>query len=253
MFRVLVGEEAALEDVQQAAADGSPLSWIVLKAAEPGDKVVFFFSKGQKFHGHGQISSKPESTFFGGKAAYRADVDNIEMFTSPIPLDAVAAQFPEWAWVRSYTKGPNTPKGAVADELLEFLVSRDRQGDATLPEEVPAGQTYKEGSVQRSLVDRYERNARARKDCIRHYGATCFLCGFDFVAEYGEVITGLIHVHHLKPLASIGSDYKIDPIQDLRPVCPNCHAVLHRREPPYSLEEVQQFLQHAKRLRRSRR
>jgi HNH endonuclease len=253
VLRVLVGEEAALEDVQQAAANGSPLSWIVLKAAEPGEKVVLFFSKGKEFHGHGQVSSKPESTFFGGKAAYRADVDNIEMFTSPIPLDAVAKRFPEWAWVRAYTRGPTTPPAAVADELLDFLLSQDRQEDITLPEEVPSGSTYTEGSVQRILVNRYERDSRARDDCIRHHGTTCNLCRFDFVAEYGEVMAGFIHVHHLKPLSSIGSDYKIDPIQDLRPVCPNCHAVLHRREPPYSLEVVQQFLQHAKRLRRSRR
>jgi 5-methylcytosine-specific restriction enzyme A len=54
---------------------------------------------------------------------------------------------------------------------------------------------------------------------------------------------GFIHVHHLTPLSSLGTDYEVDPIRDLRPVCPNCHAVLHRREPPYSPEEVQQFLQ----------
>ena len=40
-----------------------------------------------------------------------------------------------------------------------------------------------------------------------------------------------------------GADYEVDPVRDLRPVCPNCHAVLHRREPPYSLDEVREFLQ----------
>jgi len=33
-----------------------------------------------------------------------------------------------------------------------------------------------------------------------------------------------------------------DPIRDLRPVCPNCHVVIHRREPPYSIDEVRQLL-----------
>jgi hypothetical protein len=112
-----------------------------------------------------------------------------------------------------------------------------------LPEEVPAGSSYNEGSVQRILVDRYERDPRARAACIRHYGTTCFLCGFNFVAVYGAVMEGFTHVHHLKPLSSVGPDYEVDPIRDLRPVCPNCHAVLHRQEPAYSLDEVRRFLQ----------
>ncbi len=33
---------------------------------------------------------------------------------------------------------------------------------------------------------------------------------------------GFIHVHHLKPLSEVGYEYRVDPIRDLRPVCPNC-------------------------------
>jgi 5-methylcytosine-specific restriction protein A len=74
------------------------------------------------------------------------------------------------------------------------------------------------------------------------YWTVCCVCGFDFVATYGEVMAGFTHVHHLKPLATIGGGYQLDPVQDLRPVCPNCHAVIHRREPPYTIEEVRQLL-----------
>jgi len=34
-------------------------------------------------------------------------------------------------------------------------------------------------------------------------------------------------VHHLVPISKIGKKYRVDPIKDLRPVCPNCHAVIH--------------------------
>jgi predicted HNH restriction endonuclease len=64
------------------------------------------------------------------------------------------------------------------------------------------------------------------------------MCGFKVAQTYGEVGEGFIHVHHLKPLSEIGSKYKVDPIQDLRPVCPNCHAMIHRRDPPYGIEEL---------------
>jgi predicted HNH restriction endonuclease len=43
-------------------------------------------------------------------------------------------------------------------------------------------------------------------------------------------------------LSEIGGEYIVDPVADLRPVCPNCHAVLHRRIPAYSIEEVRVFL-----------
>jgi 5-methylcytosine-specific restriction protein A len=70
------------------------------------------------------------------------------------------------------------------------------------------------------------------------------VCDFDFGQEYGLIGEGFIHVHHIVPLSSVGPDYKIDPKQDLRPVCPNCHEMLHRRQPPYSIEELKQIMQH---------
>jgi tripartite-type tricarboxylate transporter receptor subunit TctC len=35
---------------------------------------------------------------------------------------------------------------------------------------------------------------------------------------------------------------QIDPIQDLRPVCPNCHAMLHRSKDLLSIEALQKFI-----------
>jgi len=110
-----------------------------------------------------------------------------------------------------------------------------------LPEEVSDDREYAKGAVERVSVNRYERDPKARAACIARHGTKCF-CGFDFAATYGSRMEGVIHVHHLKPLASVGEVHQVDPIHDLRPVCPNCHAVLHRRNPPYSIEEVLGFL-----------
>jgi 5-methylcytosine-specific restriction protein A len=68
------------------------------------------------------------------------------------------------------------------------------------------------------------------------------VCGFDFGKAYGPNLEGFIHVHHLTPLASIRERYRVNPKRDLRPICANCHAVVHRREPPYAIEEVQQMI-----------
>ena len=49
-------------------------------------------------------------------------------------------------------------------------------------------------------------------------------------------------VGHLTELATIGEEYEVDPIADLRPVCPNCHAVLHSRSPALSISKLRKLL-----------
>lgn len=77
-----------------------------------------------------------------------------------------------------------------------------------------------------------------RERCVKRYGARCIICGFDFEKTYGEVGRDIIHVHYLKPLSEIGETYRVDLIKDLRPVCPNCHLIIHTRNPAYSIDEV---------------
>jgi 5-methylcytosine-specific restriction protein A len=73
---------------------------------------------------------------------------------------------------------------------------------------------------------------------LKHHGFNCVVCGFNFQSRYGEIGKEFIHVHHLKPLALTDGAYELDPVADLRPVCPNCHAMLHRDETMLSIEEL---------------
>lgn len=112
-----------------------------------------------------------------------------------------------------------------------------------LPEEVAVPSLYVEGACRRVSVNAYERDENARRRCIEHHGTQCCICGFSFGAVYGEEAGGYIHVHHLRPLAEIHREYVVDPVEDLRPVCPNCHAVLHLGGRCRTIEEVQQLLE----------
>lgn len=118
-------------------------------------------------------------------------------------------------------------------------------GAGMYPEVAPSEGTFPEGARKTVIVNAYERSAAARAACIAHHGANCSVCGMNFQAMYGSVGKGLIHVHHLKALATVETAYEVDPIADLRPVCPNCHAMIHRREPMHSLEEVKTMLRNA--------
>ena len=109
------------------------------------------------------------------------------------------------------------------------------------PDDLPSG-IYIEGAVQRVTVNRYERDRAARRACIEHYGARCRVCDLDFGVRYGSVGEGYIHVHHINPISKIGANYRVDPVEDLRPICPNCHAIVHMGSPMYSLSQVRTML-----------
>ncbi len=109
------------------------------------------------------------------------------------------------------------------------------------PDEVTEGE-YLEGRVKTVNVNAYERNPEARRKCIQHHGTNCSICGFDFHKVYGDLGEGFIHVHHRVPISSIGKEYSLDPIKDLIPVCPNCHAMLHRFKETVSVEELRERL-----------
>lgn len=103
-------------------------------------------------------------------------------------------------------------------------------------------QTFKEGKSYDVVLTKYERNNSARRSCVEHHGAVCKVCGFDFLKTYGEIGRGFIHVHHKTPISQKTESYNINPITDLVPVCPNCHAMLHSsKDNMLSVEELKQI------------
>lgn len=128
-----------------------------------------------------------------------------------------------------------SPKSVVPNEQIEIENGKEA---IVYPEESPSISTYLEGNSKRISVNVYERNPKAKKDCIAVYGTACSVCGFRFQEHYGEIGKEFIHVHHLEMISTLGTNYIIDPAADLRPVCPNCHAMIHKRNPPFTIDEL---------------
>jgi 5-methylcytosine-specific restriction protein A len=114
--------------------------------------------------------------------------------------------------------------------------------EATDSEDVLNPLGLPEGSKVRVEVNRYERNAVNRANCIELQGESCKACGFNFAAVYGALGTGFIHVHHVVPVSQLGSGYVVDPAVDLVPLCPNCHAMVHKTDPPLSVDQLKAIL-----------
>jgi hypothetical protein len=126
--------------------------------------------------------------------------------------------------------------------IAGLLALRDGEPVDGLAEEISDSASLFEGASRQIFVNAYERNQIARRKCIEHYGPICKVCEFDFGAVYGEIGQGFIHVHHLKDLSTIGARYEVNPIADLRPVCPNCHAMLHRTVPAMTLARLKRVI-----------
>ena len=133
----------------------------------------------------------------------------------------------------------SVPRGISA---IPSYVRMSEPESAVLTEEIAHPEDFWEGAVKRVTVNAFERDPKARKACIDHFGAACIVCGFDFFAIYGDVGKGFIHVHHTRPLSDVREGYAVDPKKDLVPVCPNCHAILHRGKTPPTIGDVQRFL-----------
>ena len=93
-----------------------------------------------------------------------------------------------------------------------------------------------EGGVQRVSVNKHERDPRNRKAAIRKHGVRCFGCRMEMAEVYGKIAEGFIHIHHVVPLSEMKGARP--DIEDLVPLCPNCHSIVHLQKEPMSIPDL---------------
>ena len=113
----------------------------------------------------------------------------------------------------------------IVNEFNNETIATDYPDEADLE-----NKSFPEGAKQTVQVNRYERNPEARAKCLEIHGIRCEICKMSFAETYGTFAKDFIHVHHITPLHQISENYEVNPETDLMPVCPNCHAMLHRQE-----------------------
>lgn len=99
-----------------------------------------------------------------------------------------------------------------------------------------------DGTKKERYTTYYERIPFNRAKAIEAHGLSCMACGMEFSSVYGDWGEGFIHVHHNKPVSETGPT-RINPRTDLSVVCPNCHAMIHRkRDTTLSISDVKRLL-----------
>jgi 5-methylcytosine-specific restriction protein A len=152
----------------------------------------------------------------------------------------------EYQWWTVLATGEKHRRGWVWSLRPEFREAAEGLGwlassEFPFPEEAGSKDARGEGAVRSVIVNRYERDPGLRAACISEYGAKCFVCAMEMGDAYGDYAVGYIHVHHLTPLSEMRRETVVDPIRDLRPLCPNCHAAAHLRSPAFTMEELRQM------------
>jgi hypothetical protein len=100
---------------------------------------------------------------------------------------------------------------------------------------------YQEGEQIRRERVFFARHPKLRQDAIKHYGARCTACDFDFEEMYGPVGKGFIEIHHLEPISTRGRAWSTS-IEDVRPLCANCHRMAHRCRPPIPIDDLRALI-----------
>jgi 5-methylcytosine-specific restriction protein A len=224
------------------------------KSIQPGDRVFLVKlgtePKGIIGAGFATTEPFPESHWSGeNKEAFYIDID-FEVLLNPdkepiITLDILkTGNLSQQNWTPQASGISIRPE--LVDELepiwFDFLTTQKIRHNPFVPANNATQKTYTEGTPNQVTLTKYERNPFARKKCIEHYGLSCVVCGFNFEKTYGQIGKDFIHVHHLLQVANVGKAYKVNPIKDLRPVCPNCHSIIHKRKNAFTIDEMTEIL-----------
>lgn len=247
-----VWSEHGLADAVRLTAAGQPVGdrWSIgvhKREIGPGDRAFLLRQRSQRgIVASGVFTTAPFDDEHwdddGGVATYAELTWDVVLDPEDrLQTEALKKRVPGVVWDRLQASGTRLEAGQAS--RLEAAWGAHCDGLLYASPEEPSGdESCVEGTVTQVLVNRYERDRRARQRCIDHWGEGCTVCGFDFAATYGAMGKGFIHVHHLYELSTIRSTYVVDPVADLRPVCPNCHAMLHSTRPATSIAALKSVM-----------
>lgn len=179
---------------------------------------------------------------------------HLQINRAAAPIDSYAAWPAHWDHLALRISRSPISEGRVDHEsiildwgmsVMAMILSLANIVPLEIPE-TSAMSPQTEGNAKTSLVTKYERSPINRMLCLAAKGYSCSVCEMNFEDIYGELGQNYIHVHHTVPVSRMGADYVVDPQTELFPVCPNCHAMLHRCDPPLGIDELKDVLSQAK-------
>ena len=106
----------------------------------------------------------------------------------------------------------------------------------------PKEREMTEGEKKHVEFEIAHRNPKLRQACLDKYGYQCQCCGMDFASMDGDELgANFIEVHHLQMISTYDENRPEDYIENLVPLCSNCHSMIHHgKQGPLSLRELRE-------------
>ena len=200
------------------------------EAPEPGTEVWLVLGGGEGRHGtrglagHGTVAGQaPDAS---GGMELDVDFGALLPLGDHVPLSLLQQELTGLPWAE--TPGPAPVPEASVPQLRRFWSQVLGPGAEPLS---PVSGTLDPGARIQLPANRHEHDAGARRICLAFHGPVCAACALDPEERYGPGAQAVLQVHHLVPPAGLGPGYVLDPVADLVPLCPTCHAVAHTRVP----------------------
>lgn len=233
--------------VDAIRADGvASVSWPVSGSSGAAGVDVWIVLQGgheRGLLGHGTAASDvrgPAGQSPDDDGSLPVDLDLLLPRGEHIPELVLLDRVPGIEWGADPTSGTLL---APEDALLLRAVWAEHAPSSAVDPVTPIPGTLPMSALTRVVVNRYERDPDAVRLCLAHHGTSCAVCGFNFEETFGAAGRGYMQVHHIVPGSRMDADYVLDPLTDLVPLCPNCHAMAHRRSPePYSSAELRRLI-----------
>ena len=134
-----------------------------------------------------------------------------------IPLEI---RFPQIGWLRL---DPSVPVVGDVDPAEQFLEGGRRLRKHMLTERNPLLRTRAKDLWRRRLG-----------------GLKCMVCNFSFERVYGNIGGDFIEMHHEDP-SGLKRRSSVSPEQ-LKPLCANCHRMVHREEPILTIRGLKHLI-----------
>lgn len=214
-----------------------------------------------------QIQDQPPlaGPWSGRTAYFRIDLRSYEPLSPPLPLhtlldiygqeirNEIIESSPRFYPFSRFGDGLRTVQGiylARCTENLYRILSHALgiEADTSNHEKLDSQKHLDYAEAQRLAAERYffARNPQLRKDAIANYGTTCQICSFNFAHVYGDRGEGYIEVHHSNPLSERSekewTTLLKTQIKDVSVLCANCHRMIHRSRPAWSLDQLRRSI-----------
>lgn len=75
-----------------------------------------------------------------------------------------------------------------------------------------------------------------------HGELRCQVCDMNFEEVYGSLGEGYIEAHHPEPVSEMDGEQFVD-VDGIVLLCANCHRMVHRKSPPFSIEELRRAVE----------